>query len=135
MHSLKPDFSLIGSWLPSFFQDEKLDGTALDKKFQDQSKVPLFYSKDLQKADASLRLFFSRKDLLTTWRQEKQSPDQSPSIQVVDLLGIFESILRDRVDMLPSRDLIFVPDAESVELARDLQSKGCPAYNANRMII
>ena len=119
---------------------------AIDSKFRDQSKVPLFYVKELQQqqddsnkndngAAVALPLFFSRKDLFNSWSQQHPGVPL-PTVQAVDLTGIFESILRGRTDYLPTTNLVFVPSQEAVQVAKEMKARGqLPPYNPNRMII
>ena len=112
---------------------------AIDGRFKDQGKVPLFYADTGMDAmtksnDDSVDVFFTRKDLLADWK--RRNPGQPlPPVKVIDLIGIFENILRGRMDYLPTTNLNFVPIDESVEAAKEMKSRGLAPYNPGRMII
>lgn len=102
------------------------------KKFQDQGKVPLFYFERGTDDDRTL-LYFNKKDLLLEWN--KNNPGKlPPSPKVIDLLELFQNTLRGRTDNLP-RNIYFVPLEQSVEIAKELKSKGLTPYKIDRMVV
>jgi hypothetical protein len=131
-------------------QDEQLDGRAIDDRFKDQGRVPLFYvlepptSNDDNKNDAAtssaaLRLFFSRKDLLRSWT-DRHPGERLPPVQVLDLISIFENTMRGRANIyLPdkgAKNLEFVPSAAALAAGQELKTRGQIApYSATKMII
>jgi len=121
-------------------KDDRADGMAIDGRFKDQGKVPLFYIDNRNDYEQQpLNVYLSRKDLVADWN--RQNPGQPlPTVRTVDLVGIFENTLRGRSDSssyLPTTNLNFVPSQESVEAARELKARGggLAPYNPNRMII
>ena len=129
----------------------------LDDKFQDQSKVPLFYFDGLRLKDGSIPLYFNPRDLLQEWKQQQQQQQNGndmektattlipPRIQVVDLVNMFQYVLRGRGNEVPvlssssssssGGKIVFVPSTEAVEVANDLKRKGLVPYKTDRMII
>jgi hypothetical protein len=133
-------------------QDEQQDGIALDKRFKDQGQVPLFYvlgpeqqssstttsSNNNEYNDAApLRLYFSRPDLLRSWREQHPGGERLPPVRTLDLVSIFSNTMRGRADAyLPTTNLEFVPSAAALEAARELRSRGMVApYSATKMIV
>jgi len=101
------------------------------KKFQDQGKVPLFYIDQLD--DDRTLLYFNKKDLLVEWN--KGNPGKlPPSPKVIDLMEVFQNTLRGRTENLP-RNIYFVPLKESVEISKELKSKGLTPYTIDRMVV
>jgi len=118
-------------------KDDRIDGMAIDRRFKDQGKVPLFYidnsSDKSSSEDEPLNVYFARKDLVAAWN--RRNPGQPlPPVKAFDLVEIFEYTLRGR-DYLPTTNLNFVPIEESVEAAKEMKSRGLAPYNPNRMII
>lgn len=112
---------------------------AIDGRFKDQGKVPLFYvdtSKDgMGKSnDEVVDVFFTRKDLLADWKRRNLG-QSLPPVKAIDLMGIFENILRGRMEYLPTTNLNFVPIEESLEAATEMKFRGLAPYNPGRMII
>jgi hypothetical protein len=132
-------------------QDEQQDGIALDSRFKDQGQVPLFYvlgpeqqsssttisSNDNDIAAIPLRLYFSRSDLLRSWREQHPGGERLPPVRALDLVSIFSNTMRGRADAyLPTTNLEFVPSAAVLEAARELRSRGMVApYSATKMIV
>lgn len=126
-------------------QDERQDGIAMDSRFKDQGRVPLFYVDDKSgRADSSsvddgsgaVSVYFARKDLVSAWN--RQHPGEPlPTIKAIDLVGIFEAILRGRATTgyLPTTDLVFVPNEEAVSVAKEMKARGLAPYNPGKMII
>jgi hypothetical protein len=120
-------------------QDERQDGIALDSRFKEQGRVPLFYVADDK--DDKLYLYFSRLDLVTDWNTQHPSDAATlpARIRTIDLVGIFESLVRQRDTKLPLDKVVFVPNRESVAVAKELASRSSNGrlvpYNANLMII
>ena len=120
-------------------KDDRTDGMAIDGRFKDQGKVPLFYvdgTKDGMgmSKDNAVDVFFTRKDLLAEWNRRNLG-QPLPPVKVIDLMGIFENILRGRMDYLPTTNLNFVPIEESMEAAKEMKSRGLAPYNPGQMII
>lgn len=110
---------------------------AIDARFKDQGKVPLFYIDNRGSSgdnDEPVNLYFARKDLVADWNRE-HAGQALPPILALDLVGIFENTLRGRLDYLPSTNLNFVPMEESVGVAREMKGRGLAPYNPGRMII
>jgi hypothetical protein len=111
----------------------------LDSRFKEQGRVPLFYVAD--DSDDKLYLYFSRLDLVTDWNAQHPSDAASlpARIRTVDLVGIFESLVRQRDTKLSLDKVVFVPNPESVAVAKELASRSSNGrlipYNANLMII
>lgn len=132
-------------------QDDRQDAMAMDGRFKDQGKVPLFYSTELATEEGDepkeLPVYFRRKDLVNEWnRRYPGEPLPSSSVRVIDLLGIFEAILRGRYDSLSfvkssSEDgqtplpLRFMPSPDDVLVFQELKSRGLAPYDPSRMII
>jgi hypothetical protein len=103
----------------------------MDKKFQDQGRVPLFYFDQLD--DDRTLLYFSKKDLLSEW-DRRNTGKIPPSPKVVDLGELFQNTLRGRTDKLP-RNVYFVPIEKSVEVSKELKSRGLTPYKIDRMVV
>ena len=120
-------------------KDDREDGRVIDDRFKDQGKVPLFYIdaiKDPSRSsdDDFINVYFARRDLVADWN--RRSPGQPlPTVKVIDLVGIFENILRGRTNYLPTTKLNFVPTEESMSTAKEMKSRGLAPYNPSRMII
>lgn len=111
---------------------------AIDGRFKDQGKVPLFYidsnSDKSEPVKERVNVYFARKDLVADWN--RQHPGQPlPTVKAIDLVGIFENTLRGRKDYLPTTNLNFVPTEESLQVAEEMVSRGLTPYNPSRMII
>jgi hypothetical protein len=133
-------------------QDEQIDGRAIDDRFKDQGRVPLFYVSEPPSSSsndnnnnasalssASLRLFFNRKDLLRSWT-DRHPGERLPPVQVLDLISIFENTMRGRANIyLPdkgAKNLEFVPSAAALAAGQELKTRGQIApYSATKMII
>jgi hypothetical protein len=116
-------------------KDDRVDGMAIDKqKFTEQGRVPLFYVDGDERGDEPLKVYLSRKDLVAEWKgQHPGAP--FPTVRAVDLVGIFDAIVRDRSSVLPTANFEFVPNSETVEVAKELKNRGLAPYDPNRMII
>lgn len=78
----------------------------------------------------------ARQDLVAAWNRQHPGGEPLPPVQVIDLVGVFENMLRGRANnYLPSTNLVFVPNEETLLVARELKSKGLAPYNPDRMII
>jgi hypothetical protein len=120
-------------------QDERQDGMSLDSRFKEQGRVPLFYVADDN--DDKTYLYFSRLDLVTDWNAKHPSDAATlpARIRTIDLVGIFESLVRQRDTKLPLDKVVFVPNPESITVAKELAARSPNGrlipYNANLMII
>jgi hypothetical protein len=127
-----------------FAKDDRQDGMAIDGRFKDSGKVPLFYSTELVTEEPmELPVFFRRKDFVNEWNRLHPG-EPLPSVRVIDLLSIFEAILRSRNDAIPSMSindsgdpipLRFVPSPDEILVFQELKSRGLAPYNPSRMII
>lgn len=98
--------------------------------------MPLFYLENDadDDDDAVVSLYFARKDLVAAWN--RRHPGAAlPPVKAVDLVGIFENVMRDRPGYLPSTNLVFVPTEEALSAAQELKSRGLAKYNPNRMVV
>jgi hypothetical protein len=114
--------------------DEREVAIHLDRKFSDQGKVPLFYFEDLQLPGGSTPLFFNKNDLSAEWNRKNEGK-KPPKAKVLDLLTIFQYVLRGRAGELPIRSVVFVPSPEAVEVWDELKSRGLAPYKVDRMVI
>ena len=104
-------------------QDDRQDGIAIDDRFKDQGRVPLFYVDNATNTDDKVSVFFTRKDLAADWKRQHDGVPLS-AVKAIDLVGIFENILRGRKSAVPRANLVFYPNEEAVDVAKELKSKG-----------
>ena len=113
----------------------------IDKnKFKDQGKVPLFYLETFRNDQGALPLYFNPRDLVQDWQRRTGSTDAvPPRIQCIDLVTMFGYVVRGRAAELPpilqSNDLAFVPNAQVVKKAKELQTAGLVPYKLDQMMI
>lgn len=116
----------------------------IDKtKFADQGKVPLFYLDTFRNSQGALPLYFNPRDLVQDWQRSTGNDDSNaavpPRIQCIDLVTMFGYVVRGRAAELPtvlqSNALAFVPHAESVNKAKELQAAGLVPYKLDQMMI
>ena len=110
-------------------------------KFSDQGKVPLFYL-DTYRTDAgALPLYLNARDLVADWQRTTgvDSATIPPRIQVIDLVTLFGYVVRGRTAEVPTvlqtNPLVFVPNPEVVQKAKELQSAGLVPYKLDRMVV
>lgn len=104
----------------------------MDKsRFQDQGKVPLFYIDQLD--DDRTLLYFNKSELLVDWNKNHVGK-LPPSPKVIDLTSLFQNTIRGKTESLP-KNIYFVPRQESLEMAKDLKSKGLTPYKIDKMIV
>ena len=78
--------------------DDREDAIQMDGRFKDQAKVPLFY---FATSESPTRLFFKKEDLVQDWKAAQPDAKTTPPIKVMDLISIFEYVLRGRAAELP----------------------------------
>lgn len=117
-------------------QNDLEDGIALDKRFNQQGRVPLFYAAEAsqQSDEEDLAVYFSRRDLIRDWSTTHSGV--LPTIKAVDLETVFTLASTGRENEIPGRGkLRFVPYPDSLIAAKELTTKGLPPYNPKLMII
>ncbi|KAL7566556.1 hypothetical protein ACA910_000626 [Epithemia clementina (nom. ined.)] len=133
----------------------------IDGSFKEQTKVPLFYFDTTTTTtmttdeEAATRLYFNPTDLFRDWNERNNGGKNMvpPRIQAVDLVTLFEYVVRGREDEVEilqkslnnnnnnnnnkgKSNIVFVPDSESLEVAEELKRKqGLAPYKTDRMII
>ena len=115
----------------------------IDKsKFSDQGKVPIFYLDTYRNDQGVLPLYFNPRDLIADWQRSTDADSSTipPRIQVIDLVTLFGLVVRGRATEVPAvlrnNPLVFVPNAEAVQKAKELQRSGNLApYKLDRMIV
>lgn len=84
-------------------------------------------------------MYFSRLDLIAAWNQDHSAGTPLPSVKTLDLVGLFEGILRGRANAMPcptAQQMVFVPNAESVAVAKEMKVRGgLASYNPGKMIV
>ena len=112
-------------------------------KFSDQGKVPVFYLDTYRNNQGYLPLYFNPRNLVADWQRSTNNTDSNavpPRIQVIDLVTLFGLVVRGRTAEVPTvlrnNPLVFVPNAEVVQKAKELQKKGNLApYKLDRMVV
>ena len=111
-------------------------------KFSDQGKVPVFYLDTFRNDQGALPLYFNPRDLVADWQRSTNADSSTipPRIQVIDLVTLFGFVVRGRTAEAPAvlrnNSLVFVPNAEAVQKAKELQKGGNLApYKLDRMIV
>jgi hypothetical protein len=95
----------------------------------------LFYVDSKDDNNDVVSVYFDRKDLMAAWARQRAG-EPLPTVKAIDLVGIFENILRGRSsNYLPSTNLVFVPNDEAVSVAKEMKTRGLAPYNPGRMII
>jgi hypothetical protein len=113
----------------------------MDRKFNDQGKVPLFYFDGFKRPNGSFPMFLNPLDLVDAWKKQQDSDSTAipPRIRVIDLVTLFQYVLRGRADELPAairtKQLVFVPTAEMLAKADELKAKGLVPYKLDRMVV
>jgi len=117
--------------------DEREAAIRIDGKFKDQKKVPLFYLESFRTEDGATPLYFNPIDLLNAWNAKNGGAGTiPPRIQVLDMISMFQYVLRERAADLPIRGKVtFVPTSETMEMAREVKNKGQTPYSTSRMIV
>eukprot|EP00527_Entomoneis_sp_CCMP2396_P002120 CAMPEP_0198142258 /NCGR_PEP_ID=MMETSP1443-20131203/5100_1 /TAXON_ID=186043 /ORGANISM="Entomoneis sp., Strain CCMP2396" /LENGTH=320 /DNA_ID=CAMNT_0043805227 /DNA_START=36 /DNA_END=998 /DNA_ORIENTATION=- len=119
--------------------DERDAAFKMDKKFKDQSKVPLFYFENFKADNGAIPLYLNPLDLVNDWTAKNGGGSASvipPRVRVIDLLSMFQFVLRGRADELPFRGKVtFVTTSEAMEMAKTLKEQGLTPYKTDRMII
>eukprot|EP00977_Amphora_coffeiformis_P003378 scaffold629_cov168-Amphora_coffeaeformis.AAC.2 len=111
-------------------------------KFSDQGKVPVFYLDTYRNNQGALPLYFNPRDLVADWQRSTNADSNAipPRIQVIDLVTLFGLVVRGRTAEVPAvlrnNPLVFVPNAEVVQKAKELQKGGNLApYKLDRMVV
>jgi len=133
----------ILSFVPS--EKERNSAMKMEKSFKEQGKCPVFYLSEFRDDNGKQLLYFNAKTLIEDWNKqsgvengesnaERKIP---PRIQVLDLVTIFQYVLRGRASELPfsTNGAVFVPEAEALKKAADLKAAGMATYNTERMIV
>jgi len=122
--------------------NEREAGIQIDKdKFYDQGKVPIFYFDALRLPDGSVPLYFTARDLIEEWKKQNGDKAVPPRIQAAELVTMFQLVLRGRVDELPpairaaQNKIVFIPNSESVQKAKELKAKGLAPYKPDQMVV
>jgi hypothetical protein len=116
--------------------DEREAAVRLDRKLADQGKVPVFYLEDLKSADGSIPFYFNENELLAEWNTQKGEGTTPPKPKALDLMAVFQYVLRGRTEELPilHNKIVFVPSKEAVEISNELKTRGLVPYKADRMV-
>jgi hypothetical protein len=116
--------------------DEREAALRIDRKLADQGKVPVFYLEDLKSADGSIPFYFNKNELLVEWNTQKGEGTTPPKPKALDLMVVFQYILRGRSEELPilHNKIVFVPSQEAVETSKELKKRGLVPYKADRMV-
>jgi hypothetical protein len=117
--------------------DNREDAIGLDRKLADDGKVPVFYLEDLKSADGSIPFFFNKNELLAEWNTQKGEGTTPPKPKALDLMALFQNVLRGQIDELPilHNKIVFVPSQEEVEISNDLKKRGLVPYKADRIVV
>jgi hypothetical protein len=116
--------------------DEREAAIRLDRKFSDQGKVPVFYLEGLKSADGSIPFYFNKEELLAEWNIQKEEGTTPPKPKALDLMVVFQYVLRGRIEELPilRNKITFVASQEAVEISKELKTRGLSPYKADRMV-
>jgi len=134
LNSKNRSFSTFYQVIPS--TDDLTDALQIDngQRFQERGRVPLFSIDGLQlptgDGSPASPAYMRRKDLLAEWTKQNPTAPE-PKIRVRELNEIFRSMLRPGGNDESLRNLVFIPDAESVRKAAE-----CPkTYKLGNIVL
>jgi hypothetical protein len=116
--------------------DEQDAAVRIDRNLGDKGKTPVFYSEELKSTDGSIMFYFNREELLTEWKAQKGEGTTPPKLKALDLMVVFQYVLRKRIDELPilHNKILFVATKEQVEISKELKARKMVPYKADRMV-
>lgn len=102
--------------------------------------MPLFYVDGLTNIDGQAPVYFSTKDLRLAWQQQHvDKPLLNSRIRVRELSETFRAMIQPGGKDESVRNVVFVPSAESVQVAKQLtvaqKERGGDIYKLGRVIL
>jgi len=127
--------------VPSY--EDRESAMKIDRQFyKDVSKTPLFYfDNKLPERQQPAKLYFNPDDLVADWEIQYGKDVIPPRVQAIDLITLFQYVIRGRSNDLPnaiknnSGGVVFVANEVSISKAKELKSQGLAPYKPDKMII
>ena len=116
--------------------EEREAAVRIDRKLSEKGQVPVFYLEDFKNADGSIPFYFNKSELLAEWKTQKGEGTTPPKPKVLDLMVVFQYVLRKRIDELPilHNKIVFVPSKDAVEISKELKTRGLVPYKTDQIV-